>query len=134
MEIQNDKVRVAVLRIRVPNNTDVESLKNEVARLRRENAELRELNALLTEAGQVWQKRYYDEARAEQRQNRWISVEEAVPEHCADCLVLGGFGGKERIYGFYRADIGRFCGRGGIAIDNVTHWMPVPESPKGGAE
>lgn len=59
---------------------------------------------------------------------RWISVEERLPDGFATVLIM-------------RDDIKQACV--GWLIDGhwsvpkgvrVTHWMPLPEAPKGGAE
>ncbi len=55
----------------------------------------------------------------------WISVKDRLPEKPMKCLVYtkrGEYGGYEITYyneGFY------------LQYANVTHWMPLPQPPKG---
>ena len=55
----------------------------------------------------------------------WISVDDRLPDKPMKCLVYtkrGECGGYEITYynqGFY------------LQYSNVTHWMPLPEPPKG---
>lgn len=64
-------------------------------------------------------------ALREQEDRRWIPVAERLPEKPTKCLVYtkrGKYGGHEITYyneGFY------------LQYSNVTHWMPLPEPPKG---
>ena len=67
-------------------------------------------------------------ALREQLERRWIPVTERLPDKPMKCLVYterGEYGGYEITYynqGFY------------LQYSNVTHWMPLPEPPKEGAE
>ena len=68
----------------------------------------------------------------------WISVEDRLPEvhgkylvrvpskrvGCEHCIWLIGYSPK---FGFYDAD----PEWGDIPVDDVTHWMPLPQPPKG---
>ena len=68
---------------------------------------------------------------------RWIPVEEQWPEHLSDVLVAYKCGNYVRI------GVGEFDGTTvndegltipyfkGIGGFEVTHWMPLPEPPKG---
>ena len=55
----------------------------------------------------------------------WISVKDRLPEKPMKCLVYtkrGEYGGYEITYyneGFY------------LHYANITHWMPLPQPPKG---
>ena len=55
----------------------------------------------------------------------WVSVDDMLPDKPMKCLVYtkrGDCGGYEITYyhqGFY------------LQYSNVTHWMPLPEPPKG---
>ena len=55
----------------------------------------------------------------------WVSVDDRLPDKPMKCLVYtkrGDCGGYEITYynqGFY------------LQYSNVTHWMPLPEPPKG---
>ena len=57
--------------------------------------------------------------------DEWVSVEERLPEHMKDVIVL--YGGGE-------IDIDWVDSLGDFRFDNlfgrVTHWMPLPKSPK----
>ena len=64
------------------------------------------------------------------KQSEWISVEERLPERVGTYLVYTYKGaikfGDFRCY-YDKNDKPQFdC--------DVTHWMPLPEAPKGGAE
>ena len=56
--------------------------------------------------------------------NEWVSVEERLPEHMKDVIVLYGGGG---------IDIDWVDSLGDFRFDNlfgrVTHWMPLPAPP-----
>jgi len=78
------------------------------------------------------------------KQSPWISVEDKLPEEKQPVLVANYFKSARKPYyeyymGFYRD--GEWCactcvdenGEDYILTD-VTHWMPIPELPKGGAE
>ena len=68
----------------------------------------------------------------------WISVKDRLPEKhdkylvrvpsklrgCEHCIWLIGYNPK---FGFYDAD----PEWGDIPVDDVTHWMPLPQPPKG---
>ena len=64
---------------------------------------------------------------------QWISVEERLPEpfvsvlgHCPECDPL--FPVHEC---YMLNDAGVWCNAQGCAIEGLTHWMPLPEPPKG---
>ena len=61
------------------------------------------------------------------RKQEWISVEERLPD----------IDGKYLVYtkqGFIHIMHYHASGAFGFEAWNVTHWMPLPEAPKGGAE
>ena len=62
---------------------------------------------------------------------KWISVEERLPDE-DECLAVGGQ--HEMLIGvlLYRKGDGRYaCESDGEYLLDVTHWMPLPEPPKG---
>lgn len=66
------------------------------------------------------------------KQSGWISVEEGLPKQGVPVLVYknrnsDAYGNMETAY----FDNGRWRGACG---EFITHWMPLPEAPKGGAE
>jgi hypothetical protein len=68
------------------------------------------------------------------RKQEWISVDERLPEESIDVLVALDFGDRvsvdtDRIYRGKWFAYGEMRG-----IRYVTHWMPFPEAPEGGAE
>ena len=73
----------------------------------------------------------------EHPKNPWISVKDRLPEqdlHCEEIPVLlkNGYWFK----GYYSGDMWHYydeCGDDIITWD-VTYWMPIPETPKGGEE
>lgn len=59
--------------------------------------------------------------------DEWISVEERLPEEGSCVLAYSEFGiGYSICVKYYRHK--RFWNDGG---ESVTHWMPLPEPPKG---
>lgn len=62
--------------------------------------------------------------------NKWISVEERLPETNRDCLLL--LDTKEIVIGYCRRDLNAFVEGGIVLVKDVTHWTPLPEAPKGG--
>lgn len=80
----------------------------------------------------------------EAKQQKWISVEERMPEHGTDVLVLTAPGtlslGQNCVVAEYihpRMEksgvfINFYAGYDDKNILAVTHWMPLPEPPKEG--
>lgn len=74
-------------------------------------------------------------------QNQWISVDEALPEkeQCVLVAVLDTIE-NEYNYGFDAVTDSTevVTDEHGFRIwadtDRITHWMPIPELPKGGKE
>lgn len=70
------------------------------------------------------------------RKKEWISVDDRLPEESGEYLTFHEHGSCGVIYYnaaihlwnvYYFDDVRN-------AIRSVTHWMPLPEAPKGGAE
>lgn len=67
------------------------------------------------------------------KQTEWISVEDRLPDKDGEYLTWSGL-----IYYliWFNASLGLWNvsedGDTSTAIRNVTHWMPLPEAPKGG--
>lgn len=57
---------------------------------------------------------------------QWISVNERLPETCADVLVFA----NGQIDVGYRSPSGLFWHVYGNDGARVTHWMPLPKAPK----
>ena len=66
------------------------------------------------------------------KQSEWISVDERLPE--VGESVLGYAESMEECFVVAYSNTYRtfFCGQ--FPNDDITHWMPLPEAPKGGAE
>ena len=66
--------------------------------------------------------------RGYRKQSEWISVDERLPESDARVLVYM----NENRMSYARIDTDRIVKRGWVRWgDCVTHWMPIPEAPKG---
>lgn len=63
------------------------------------------------------------------KQSQWISVEERLPDEQGRFLIVDKEGQMNTA--FYTPRFGWFSH---FRIKNITHWMPLPEAPKGGAE
>ena len=67
-------------------------------------------------------------------QSAWISVKERLPDESCECLIVSRIGViylapySDRYKAFNATD-----GDDGDMwkLDNITHWMPLPEPPKG---
>ena len=62
----------------------------------------------------------------------WISVKDGLPEEWTDVLVFSRFGFIETAV--YTGAHGKWrIGWNGdmLEADSITHWMPLPEPPKG---
>jgi len=70
-------------------------------------------------------------------ERKWIPVNERLPETMKEVLVFTKYGQYKVMYEKLNAQPGYFQQWDGTAIDNreidsdnVTHWMPIPETPK----
>ena len=62
----------------------------------------------------------------------WISVEDKLPEDDSDVLAYSRNGEECRIYpANYEKGVWFDCIFNTPATDTTTHWMPLPEPPKG---
>lgn len=70
---------------------------------------------------------------ADQFKPKWIPVSERLPEYGERVLCFTIHGSIPVCYlGYYYDDNGKFvlAYNGTDVVDNVTHWMPLPEPPK----
>lgn len=79
-------------------------------------------------------KKAYDEGYADglKANREWISVDERLPESRKFVIACDEYGNVGEAY-FYKKD-GRFEWVDDEERVFATHWMPLPEAPKGGAE
>ena len=63
------------------------------------------------------------------KQSEWISVEERLPERCG-CYLGCTYKGYIMLAPFYPYTLND---KPQFRYD-ITHWMPLPDAPKGGAE
>mgnify|MGYP003434494421 CR=1 FL=1 len=74
----------------------------------------------------------YDYASSRSMESQWISVEERLPSEDEIILCLTNSGQSVCEYvnyndnksRFYLNDLDYYC-----ELENVTHWMPLPENP-----
>ena len=62
-------------------------------------------------------------------QSGWISVEERLPEE-SDCYLVY----ISNHFGIGGVTFTHYAKRYGWGVSDVTHWMPLPDAPKGGEE
>ena len=63
---------------------------------------------------------------------KWIPVSERLPEEWTDVLVLSEFGFCEvAVYLGHASNKWRCTWNHNMLEGKVTHWMPLPEPPKG---
>lgn len=72
-------------------------------------------------------------AKGYRKQSEWISVKERLPETDKKVLVCYSNGSMD-IAKYIRADGFEFWFEETTFRKHITHWMPLPEPPKGGAE
>ena len=62
----------------------------------------------------------------------WISVDDRLPEDDSDVLAYSRIGEEFRIYpACYSNGVWFDCVFNAPATDTTTHWMPIPNPPKG---
>ncbi len=62
----------------------------------------------------------------------WISVDDRLPEDESDVLAYSRIGEESRIYpACYYNGVWFDCVFNAPATDTTTHWMPIPNPPKG---
>ena len=62
----------------------------------------------------------------------WISVDDRLPKDDSDVLAYSRIGEESRIYpACYSNDVWFDCVFNAPATDTTTHWMPIPQPPKG---
>ena len=62
----------------------------------------------------------------------WISVDDRLPEDDSDVLAYSRIGEESRIYpACYSNGVWFDCVFNAPATDTTTHWMPMPNPPKG---
>lgn len=62
---------------------------------------------------------------------KWIPVTERLPEKQADVVALSNKDGGYMFVGYRGYISGEWMENGILHIGDVTHWMPLPEPPKG---
>lgn len=65
------------------------------------------------------------------RKQKWISVDERLPDTNEKVLVCYSNGSMD-VAKYIRADGYAFWFEEATFFRNITHWMPLPEAPKGG--
>ncbi len=71
-----------------------------------------------------YEKGYSDGLNAD----KWISVNDRLPENCIEVLVYDTDCGI--VIGWYDKEIGDFAADFISPLDAVTHWQPLPEKPQ----
>ena len=62
----------------------------------------------------------------------WISVKDRLPEDDSDVLAYSSIDEESRIYpACYSNGVWFDCVFNAPATDTTTHWMPLPQPPKG---
>ena len=62
----------------------------------------------------------------------WISVDDRLPEDDSDVLAYSSIGEESRIYpACYSNGVWFDCVFNAPATDTTTHWMKMPQPPKG---
>ena len=64
--------------------------------------------------------------------HEWISVDDRLPVDDSDVLAYSSIGEESRIYpACYSNGVWFDCVFNAPATDTTTHWMPLPQPPKG---
>lgn len=71
-------------------------------------------------------------SRGYRRQSGWVSVNDKLPQNNEWCLLFHDNG--QIMIGWYNSIHKTFIEGCVESPNEVTHWMPLPEPPKGGAE
>ena len=62
----------------------------------------------------------------------WVSIEDGLPEDDRDVLAYSSIGEESRIYpACYSNGVWFDCVFNAPATDTTTHWMKMPQPPKG---
>lgn len=61
----------------------------------------------------------------------WISVDDRLPEKQADVVALSNKNGGYMFVGYRGYISGEWMENGALHVGDVTHWMPLPQPPKG---
>lgn len=61
---------------------------------------------------------------------RWIPVDERLPEKQVDVVALSNKNGGYMFAGYRGYISGEWMENGAMHIGDVTHWMPLPQPPK----
>ena len=86
----------------------------------------------MTEKDLIIQDLRRENAELRARVQEWISVEDRLPEDESDVLAYLRDGDKGRIYpANYAKGVWFDCIFASSANDTTTHWIPIPEPPKG---
>ena len=74
------------------------------------------------------------EQEEDKEMSKWINIKDGVPKHCQEVIVCwNNFAScKREIHAAtYSGDFGYFyIHKAGLAVKDITHWMPLPEPPK----
>lgn len=74
-------------------------------------------------------------AELNKAKNPWVSVKDRLPEDGVDVFIKWGKNDPaQRLHGVgnHYSDGYLFPENNGWSINDVTHWMPIPQAPKGG--
>ena len=86
----------------------------------------------MTEKDLIIQDLRRENAELRARVQEWISVDDRLPEDDSDVLVYSRIGEEFRIYpACYSNGVWFDCVFNAPATDTTTHWMPLPNPPKG---
>ena len=63
--------------------------------------------------------------------DNWINVKDELPKRNEEVLCYSDKNGGYLFIGYLGLHSGEWCQFGFMHCYNVTHWMPLPEAPKG---